>query len=241
MHRVQPTANSQQGVAKKKAEEQTLANWITAHYPETKTVGDPSTGSGQAILRPGIVHRLDKDTSGVVLVARTQEAFAYLKKLFQTRAIQKTYLALVAGRVAAEQGTIEKPIGLISGTVRRTVHRLERAKMVKQASTGYRVLERFGEGAGAMTLVEVHPATGVTHQIRVHLAAIGHPVIGDPLYGGRAQRAAAASLGLARQFLHARELEFTTPRGTRLKLSAPLPLDLVRSLDRARSGRATSR
>ena len=221
-------ANSQQGTARRKGEEQTLADWISTHYPETKSVGDEPT------TRPGMVHRLDKDTSGVVLVARTQTAFAYLKKLFQTHAIKKTYLALVAGRVAGEQGSIEKPIGLTSGTVRRTVHRLERAKMVKQASTGYRVLERFGEGAAATTLLEVRPATGVTHQIRVHLASIGHPVVGDALYGGATQRQIAHKLGLTRQFLHAQSIELVTPSGERLQVSEDLPSELVEGLNRAR-------
>ena len=197
--------------------ERTIADWVVEHYPETKTVGDePAT-------RPGIVHRLDKETSGVLLIARTQDAFGYFKKLFQSHGVVKTYLALAAGFVATGDGVIDKPIGLVSGTVRHTVH-VARAKMVKPAVTRFYTLTRYeGEGKN-YTLLSVEPLTGRTHQIRVHLASIGHPVVGDALYGK------AHLPHVRRQFLHAESLAFTAPSGERLTVSADLPQDLAQAL-----------
>ncbi|RJQ29867.1 RluA family pseudouridine synthase [Candidatus Parcubacteria bacterium] len=185
--------------------EPTLVDWLSKKYPGMKKVGDDPR------LRPGIVHRLDKETSGIMLVAKTQNSFDYLKALFAEHTIKKTYLALVSGRVEPSSGIIDKPLSLKSGTVKRTVHA---GKMPKHARTVYRVLKRFPD----TTLLEVVPETGRTHQIRVHLASIGHPVAGDKLYGGR-----RGSSGISRLMLHAHALEFSTPRGTRLRLEDPPP------------------
>lgn len=198
-----------------KENEETLADWLTANHPEVKTVGDdPKT-------RPGIVHRLDKDTSGVVIIAKNQKAFEYLKNLFQNHEVRKTYLALIYGDIDPKKGVIEKPIGLKPGTTKRTVHG---GKMVKEATTEYRVLKDYD----GFSLVEASPKTGRTHQIRVHFASINHPIVGDPLYGGK--RVKQNSLGLNRQFLHASSIEFTGPDKTRFKLEAKLPDDLTKAL-----------
>lgn len=208
-----------------KSKEKTLADWILKRYPETAHVGDdPKT-------RPGIVHRLDKDTSGVVLIARTQSAFDYFKKLFQTGGIGKTYLAVVAGKLTPREGTIDKPISLKAGTTRRTVHR---GKMMKQAVTHYKVLRYVGCGANeessnCFSLVRVFPKTGRTHQIRVHMASTGHPVVGDVLYG---RRRVAKSKGQRDQIgkrlmLHAISLEFTTPSGKRIKVESEPPEEFL--------------
>ncbi|MCL4406431.1 MAG: RNA pseudouridine synthase [Patescibacteria group bacterium] len=195
--------------------EETLADWLTANHPEVKTVGDdPKT-------RPGIVHRLDKETSGVVVIAKDQQTFEYLKSLFQNHGVRKTYLALVYGAVEPREGIIEKPIGLKSGTVRRTVHG---GKMVKEAATEYKVLKDYD----GFSLVEARPKTGRTHQIRVHFASINHPVVGDALYGGK--KAKANSLGLNRQFLHASSIEFIGPDKTRFRFESKLPVDLTKAL-----------
>ena len=118
----------------------TLVDWLIKNYPEVKKVGDPSTSSGQVNLRPGIVHRLDKDTSGVILVARNQKYFEYLKNLFQNHRIKKTYLALVWGKLTPRIGVIKKPIFIKGGTIKRTVWR---GKMEKSAVTEYKVLKTF--------------------------------------------------------------------------------------------------
>ncbi len=176
----------------------TLVDWLLARYPEIKDVGDdPAT-------RPGIVHRLDKETSGVMLVARDKTGFDYLKDLFKKREIKKTYLAVVEGMFKDNTGVIDAPIGLRNGTTKRTVHG---GRMAKEAVTEYKVVGTFGTSS----VLEVYPKTGRTHQIRVHLASIGHPVVGDRLYGG----------GQApRMLLHALSLEFTAPDGKRVKFEA---------------------
>ncbi len=176
--------------------EPTLAGWLKEHYPETGGVGDAPD------LRPGLVHRLDRDTSGLVLIARTAEAYPELKTMFQARQVKKIYLALVRGHVEREKNVIRKPLGIISGTTRRSVRS---AKMAKSALTEYSVLEKFSapDGGFKSSLLEVRPHTGRTHQIRVHLVSIGHPVLGDRLYGQRLQPE-----WVPRLMLHALRLEF---------------------------------
>ncbi|MDP2704516.1 MAG: RluA family pseudouridine synthase [bacterium] len=216
--------------------EKTLADWLRKEYPETRAIGDNPKE------RPGIVHRLDKDTSGVLLVARTQSFFEYFKKLLGERKVKKTYLALVYGKVEKGQ-TIEKPIGLISGSTKRST-RAKAMKMVKEAVTEIEPVqtlhckklfpERPRRGGGVeglqsadevFTLLKAYPKTGRTHQIRVHLASIGHPVVGDKLYGGK-----RPTLGLERHFLHASSLEFSTSDGRRIKVEAELPQNLLEVL-----------
>lgn len=198
---------------KLKTNEPTLVDWLLKHYPEVKKVGDDPEA------RPGIVHRLDKDTSGVILVARNQKYFDYLKKLFGEHQIKKTYSALVHGRLEPRVGVIKKPILLKSGTIKRTVWR---GRMEKEAITEYKVKKYFKD----FSLVEVYPKTGRTHQIRVHLASIGYPIVGDSLYGPKKN-----SLGLNRHFLHAASLEFNSARGKRIRLDAELPEELKRIID----------
>ena len=201
-----------------KKSEPTLVDWLIKNYPEIKKVGDNLED------RPGIVHRLDKETSGVLLVPKNQEYFEYLKGLFQSGGIKKTYLALVWGRVSPGKGIINKPIGLKSGTIKRTVF-TKNAKMVKQAITEYKVKEYLP----LHTLLEVSPKTGRTHQIRVHLTSLGHPVVGDKLYGKKKAE-------LNRLFLHAYSLEFAPESGNRIKLTADMPSDLTQYLSSAKLG-----
>jgi 23S rRNA pseudouridine1911/1915/1917 synthase len=198
---------------------ETLTEWVLKRYPEVAKVGDNTE------QRAGIVHRLDRETSGVIVVAKTQEAFEFLKNQFQGREIKKEYLTLVNG-VLKGRGLINKPIGLKPGTVKRTV-RAKNMKMVKEAVTEYEVVESF-ENA---TLVKVRPRTGRTHQIRVHLLSIGFPVVGDNLYGGTKRE----TFGLKRQFLHAESLEFLSPNGRRVRVEADLPKELQVVLDAVRS------
>jgi 23S rRNA pseudouridine1911/1915/1917 synthase len=183
----------------------TLVNAVLHRFGKLSSVGGD--------LRPGIVHRLDRFTSGVILIARNDAAHRQIAEQFASRQVEKIYLALVHGRVKTDQGSIRTPIA--RDPIRRTrmTARLARGR---QASTSYQVLKRFVK----FTFLEVKIGTGRTHQIRVHLASIGHPVVGDKLYG-----APASALG--RYFLHARQITFTSPStGERITLSAPLPQDL---------------
>jgi 23S rRNA pseudouridine1911/1915/1917 synthase len=178
------------------------------------------------IQRPGIVHRLDRDTSGLLMVARSDAAQASLQAQLKARRIKKTYLALVAGSVSAAAGRIEAPIGRDPG--RRT--RMAVVANGRQSTTGYRVRERFH----GWTLLELDLVTGRTHQIRVHLEAIGHPVAGDPIYGTGTSRRGPA--GLERLFLHAWRLELTSPStGRLLRADAPLPPELEVVLEALRA------
>jgi 23S rRNA pseudouridine1911/1915/1917 synthase len=189
----------------------TLVNALLAHG------GGGSWGGIAGVQRPGIVHRLDRDTSGLLMVARTDRAQASLMAQLKARRIKKTYLALVQGNVAAALGRIDAPIG------RDPKHRTRMAVVAdgRPSVTGYRVRERFAD----WTLLELDLVTGRTHQIRVHLDAIGHPVAGDPAYGTGTSRRGPAGLG--RLFLHAWRLELTAPSDGRLiRATAPLPGEL---------------
>jgi 23S rRNA pseudouridine1911/1915/1917 synthase len=186
-------------------------------------------GGIAGIRRPGIVHRLDRDTSGLLMVARHDGAQASLMAQLKARRIKKTYLALAMGNVAAAAGRIEAPIGRDPG--RRT--RMAVLAAGRPAVTGYRVRERFA----GWTLLELDLVTGRTHQIRVHLEAIGHPVAGDPMYGTGTSRRGPDGLG--RLFLHAWRLELASPTdGHLIRAEAPLPDELESVLEtlRAREG-----
>ena len=192
----------------------TLVNAILAHCPELAATDEE--------LRPGIVHRLDKDTSGLIVVAKNEAARRYLQRQFKRREVRKVYLALVEGRLEPPQGVIEAPIG------RHPRHRKRMAVVEggREARTDYRVLEYFDQH----TLVAAEPKTGRTHQVRVHFASLGHPLVGDPLYGFRRQR-----LPLRRQFLHAQTLGFRLPAsGQYVEFTAKLPEDLRKVLEALR-------
>jgi 23S rRNA pseudouridine1911/1915/1917 synthase len=187
---------------------------------------DTAYGGIAGVERPGIVHRLDRDTSGLLMVAKTDAAQASLMAQLKARRVKKTYLALVLGGVQAGAGRIEAPVG------RDPKNRMRMAVVPdgRPAVTGYRVRERFA----GWTLLELDLVTGRTHQIRVHLAALGHPVAGDAVYGtGTARRGPE---GLGRLFLHAWRLAFAAPAtGDLVRLEAPLPGDLEAVLDRLRA------
>jgi 23S rRNA pseudouridine1911/1915/1917 synthase len=199
-------------------------------------------------LRPGIVHRLDKETSGLIVVAKSDAAHASLAKLFSSRQILKTYIALVHGSVPRDKGTITA--ALSRDPVRRTRMTTRPAENSRTAISHYEVVQRLDTRFGKFTLVRVRIETGRTHQIRVHMASIGHPVVGDTLYGAPAhltdqaalqrapsraarRRAEPERLKLNRNFLHAARLEFTHPiTRKKIELEAPLPAELVHFLAR---------
>ena len=187
----------------------TLVNAVLARCPDLAGI--------KGSVRPGIVHRLDKDTSGLIIVAKNDFSQAALSQQMKDRTVTKHYLALVKGRLKLDAQSIEGPIG-------RDPRNRKRMAIVtngREARTECRVLQRLA----GHTLVEAAPITGRTHQIRVHLFSIGHPVVGDPVYGGRSPL-------LSRQFLHAAELRFRQPRTSNLiECSSPLPPDLRQILD----------
>ena len=187
----------------------TLAGALLAYRPALGEVGDPA--------RPGIVHRLDKDTSGLLMVAKTDESLRSLAAQLKSRSVAKGYLALVKGRIEPSEGVIDAPLG------RSPRHRKKIAVVTqgRDARTGYKTLKELD----GYTLLEVAPEMGRTHQIRVHLAAVGHPIIGDGTYGGRHP-------ALGRQFLHASYLKFRLPgSGKEIELRSRLPQDLSDALE----------
>jgi 23S rRNA pseudouridine1911/1915/1917 synthase len=212
--------------------------------------GRLSSAAGE--LRPGIVHRLDKQTSGLIVVAKNDRAHAALGTMFASRRLKKTYVALVEGAIKEEKGTVRAPIG--RDRARRTRMTARPGADGRQAVSHYEAVKRIDGRFGRFTLVRVRIETGRTHQIRVHMASLGHPVVGDTLYGAAAEqtdqaalRAAASRasrkraeperLRLGRNFLHAEELEFAHPvTGKLLKLQAPLPDELKEFLKRLEGG-----
>ena len=195
----------------------TIVHGLLFHFQNLSDVGGES--------RPGIVHRLDKKTSGLLIVAKNNVAHARLSKAFHDREVQKIYLALVHGKPARETGTIELPVGR---------HRTVRTKMAadkqhgRSAHTEYRVIEHFR----GFSLLEVKIKTGRTHQIRVHFSAIGHPVVGDDVYGERTYKEFVKKFGeLNRYFLHAAALRFTHPAtGAAMEFHSALPSELQKLL-----------
>ncbi|PIT93114.1 MAG: RluA family pseudouridine synthase [Candidatus Harrisonbacteria bacterium CG10_big_fil_rev_8_21_14_0_10_38_8] len=196
--------------------EEVLTDWIIKDYPEIADVGDKPQE------RPGVVHRLDRETSGVLLVAKNQEAFLRLKDLFKTNMIKKEYLALVFGEVKENKGVIDKPISIKNGTVKRTVFK---GKMPREAITYFEVIQRYVQEEESYTLLRVLPKTGRTHQIRVHLSSIGNNIVGDKLYGKK-----GTILNLDRHFLHAEKISFNY-NGEEKEYTAKLPTDLENILN----------
>jgi 23S rRNA pseudouridine1911/1915/1917 synthase len=213
----------------------TLVNALLHRFKTLSSVGGE--------LRPGIVHRLDKETSGLILIARNDKAHEALVEMFATRQMTKTYIALVQGKLPEDGATIQAPIS--RDAVCRTRMTTRRLDGARQAISHYRVTERLETRFGPFTLARVRIETGRTHQIRVHMASISHPVVGDTLYGAPAKiialplsttrKAAREVLELGRNFLHAAELEFKHPiSGKTVQLSSPLPQELASFLAQLR-------
>lgn len=195
-----------------------LTDWLVQKYPEIKGVGDDEA-------RPGIVHRLDKDTSGVMVVAKTAAAFTNLKEQFKNHEAKKVYLALTAGEFKAgvgSTGEINLPIGRSLKDPRVRVASPKAHGQLREATTLYQVLDQ----GGGYALVELKPLTGRTHQLRAHLKSLQHPIVCDTLYGTGDN----CPGGLARQALHAAALTLTLPGGGRQEFKADLPADLKAAL-----------
>ena len=212
-----------------------LTDWVLKTYPKTAKVGEHTRAlDGTPILRPGIVHRLDRETSGALIIAKTAKGHEHLKQQFKDRTMVKKYLAFVWGEMDEEFGTINRPIGRSSADFRKwSAQRGARGEM-RDAETYW---TKLGSGMAPasndapkegkpekFSLLEVEPKTGRTHQIRVHMVATNHPVVGDTLYASKRPMA----LGFNRTALHAQSIEFATVEGKKVKIEAPLPKDFVK-------------
>ena len=197
--------------------QESVTSWLVEKYPEIKNVGEDP-------LRPGLVHRLDKDTSGLLVIAKNQDSFLYLKNLFQERKIKKFYLALVCGKPKEPKGIIDAPIGRIGMKRTTQLRGKKKLKDKKEAVTEYTTLKNFQD----FTLLEVSPHTGRTHQIRVHLKSIGAPIAGDPLYGNKNPDGPKQP---ERLFLHAYKLQFVSPDGKSIAFETDLPDDLQKFIN----------
>lgn len=222
----------------------TVADLILAYDKKLEKVGEPMTieygGKEIKIKRPGIVHRLDKETSGVLLVAKNQKTFLSLKEQFQNHSIKKNYKAFVYGYVSdpkasllsGKRGIINAPIGRSPVDIRMWTAGRGAREPVREAVTEYIVLDRFECGKGGenqnnkFSYIEAYPKTGRTHQIRVHMRYINHPIVSDPLYRGSNELA----LGMKRLALHAHFITFRMPNGELKTIESPLPADFKKAI-----------
>jgi 23S rRNA pseudouridine1911/1915/1917 synthase len=212
-----------------RTEEASVAEWVLRAYPEMRDVGEPwQSPQGEIIPRPGIVHRLDRDTSGVLILAKHTHAHEFLKAQFQDRTTEKEYATFVYGFPKNDAGTIEVEIVRIRSTPPRwgTARRGE-SKKHREAVTAWRIVSRGVDAhANKVAYLAVFPKTGRTHQIRVHLKHHSHPIVCDPLYA----QGKECLLGFQRTALHAHRLSITLPSGERKTFEAPLPEDFKNAL-----------
>jgi len=212
-----------------KSKDKTISDWFVKKYPKSKNVGEPILIEAKEIKKPGIVHRLDKDTSGVLLLVKNQKSYEYFKKLFKDREIKKTYNTIVSGNFKNNSGTVNKPIGRSPSDFRkRLAGRGVRGKQ-REAITLYRVIKNFNfivdkksKKFLPFSFLEVFPKTGRTHQIRVHMKFINHPVVGDSLYNQKGEN----PIAIKRLALHAKSLEFKDSKGKTIKVESKLPKEL---------------
>lgn len=211
-----------------RSEEKTLIDWIKERYPDIEEVGEDQVVQGKVLKRPGIVHRLDRETSGVLVIAKTKKAFEFLKKQFQDRKVEKVYRAFVYGNFGSENlnGIIDEPIGRSKSDFRQWSAEFGAKGELREAATHYKVLKQNSNFA----YLEIKPKTGRTHQIRVHLKAIGHQVICDRLYAPKRELA----LGFDRLALHALSISLELPSssthsgsGSFIKIESELPADFL--------------
>lgn len=207
-----------------RSSEKTLVDWVREHYPELENVGETQKlQSGEEIHRPGVVHRLDRETSGVMLVAKTQEMFEDLKRQFQDQSIEKEYHAFVSGVVKEDRFVIDRPIGRSASDFRKWSAQRGARGRLREARTEIEVIERFD----SLTYLKAFPKTGRTHQIRVHLKAIHHPVLCDRLYGFKD---IPCPQEFGRLALHAYSISFRDLQGKQRKFTAPLPKEFEQFL-----------
>ncbi len=218
-----------------KTKERTVVDWILENYPDIRGVGENMfihhKGTEIELHRPGIVHRIDRDTSGILVIAKTQESFEDLKQKFKNREVEKTYHALVYGHIKHDSGIINQPIGRHSKDFRMKVAGNHARGTLREAETTYRVIERYVDEHSKKdvqgqfqkyTLVECSPKTGRTHQIRVHLKWLNYPIVADSLYRGKRKEV----LGLHRTALHAQRISFVDVNNEHIDIFVNIPDDI---------------
>lgn len=214
-----------------RADVATIVNWLLDRVPEARGVGETQTNAdGQPMERSGVVHRLDRDTSGVLLLAKTQAAYEHCKQQFHDRLVKKEYRALVYGQLNERWGSIERPIGRSAKDWRLRSAQRGAKGTLRDAKTDW---ERIGQGEfdnEPFAYLKLKPLTGRMHQLRVHLKAIDRPIVGDLLYAG-AKREQSNNLGLDRLALHAHCLEIALPNGDWQRFIAPIPPALEQAID----------
>ncbi len=209
-----------------RTKEKTVSDWFAKKYPKAKNVGEPILIDGKEIPRPGIVHRLDKDTSGVLIIVKNKKAFEYFKNQFMNREIKKVYNTLVYGYVKDDRGIINASIGRSPSDHRKRIASRGKKGKLKEAVTEYRVLKRFEINKEKFTWLEARPKTGRTHQIRVHMKFLNHPVVCDKLYAGDK----VCPKSIKRMVLHASSIEFINITGKSIKIESPLPKEFSKIL-----------
>lgn len=206
-----------------KTDEPSVAGWVLETRPEMRDVGEPWTDpQGNAIYRPGIVHRIDRETSGALLLCKTKEAFALMKEKFKGREVEKAYRAFVYGEMKEDKGTIDRPIARSRKDFRLWSAQRGARGAEREAVTDYAVLGC----AGGLSFVEARPRTGRTHQIRVHFKAVNHPIVCDRLYAPKREPA----LGFERLALHALSVRVPGFKGREVFAEAPYPADFERAM-----------
>lgn len=209
-----------------KSDVPTVVDWILKERPFVSGVGENMEVDGKVIERPGIVHRLDEETSGALVIAKTQESFEYLKQQFKDRTVSKEYHAFVWGHFKESKGVVDEPIGRSSGDFRRWQAGRGVRGEVREAVTNWEVGMSFEDESGErFSFMQLWPKTGRTHQLRVHMKYLQRPIVSDSLYGGK------PGLGFARVALHARTISFVAPDGERVAVTAPYPEDFQRAVD----------
>lgn len=204
-----------------RTKEPTLSDWVIARYPKLENVGGMHTlDSERYVVRAGILHRLDRETSGVILIAKHDEAFYFLQRQFLDRTITKTYNAFVHGTPSKHEGVIELPIGRSRSDFRKWATGSDARGTLRKAITHYRVITAGKD----LSFLELAPKTGRTHQLRVHMGAIGHPILCDKRYES------PCALGFHRLALHARQIDFIAPNGKNSSVLAPFPPDFESAL-----------
>lgn len=212
--------------------EPTVVDWFLAKYPDAKGVGEPQhSPKGLELERSGVVHRLDKETSGVMILAKNQEAFVHLKAQFHDRLVRKEYRAFVYGAVREQWGTIDKPIGRSTKDFRLRSAQHGARGMLREAVTHWECIGTGRYEGEAFSYMRLRPQTGRTHQIRVHLQAIGRPIVGDTLYA-KAEMAKSNNLGFTRLALHAHILDIELPNNETQRFIAPLPQNFIEAADK---------
>ncbi len=208
-----------------KSDVPTVVDWILKERTEIVGVGENMEVDGKVIERPGVVHRLDEETSGCLVIAKTQASFEYLKSQFKDRKVQKEYHAFVWGHFKEQAGVVDEPIGRSSGDFRRWQAGRGVRGELREAVTMWEAVHQFEDETGErVTFMHLWPKTGRTHQLRVHMKYLQRPIVSDSLYGGK------AGLGFGRVALHAKSIAFAGPDGTLLSVEAPYPEDFAEAI-----------